>query len=154
MKTMLKLSVVLFCCFACSIAYAKPKVIHPIKTIPVGGTCPDGMVCVDTEGSITNSSTDCPSGNCVEGDLSVDGQVTILGALSADTISTTQTVDSVGVEYVVWSIKDLNGDVVAAQTVECSVLTDGGQVCVIHNYVMNDTPGTLSAATADSDGMD
>jgi hypothetical protein len=39
---------------------------------------------------------------------------------------------------------DSNGDVVASCTVECSVITDGSQVCQIHYYVMSDTAGTLT----------
>jgi hypothetical protein len=67
------------------------------------------------------------------GNLDVDGTVT-----SGDAISVVDT------EYPVWEAVDSNGDVVASSTVECSVLTDGSQVCQIHFYVMSDTPGTLT----------
>ena len=54
------------------------------------------------------------------------------------------TVAATGTEYLVWAIPDSNGDIVAMSTVECSVITDGSQVCQIHYWVMSDTAGTLT----------
>lgn len=59
-------------------------------------------------------------------------------------VLSTSTVSATGTEYVVWAIPDSNGDIVAMSTVECSVITDGSQVCQIHYWVMSDTAGTLT----------
>jgi hypothetical protein len=65
--------------------------------------------------------------------LTVEGSVTMGSPISAT-----------GTEYTIWEVKDSNGDIVAACTVECSNITDGSQVCQIHYYVMSDTAGTLT----------
>jgi hypothetical protein len=64
--------------------------------------------------------------------------------VSFGSLSVGTSISATGTEYTVWEIQDSNGDVVAACTVECSVITDGSQVCQIHYYVMSDTPGTLT----------
>ena len=66
------------------------------------------------------------------------------GGVTADSITVGDPISVVDTEYPVWEAVDSNGDVVASATVECSVITDGSQVCQIHYYVMSDTPGTLT----------
>ena len=66
------------------------------------------------------------------------------GNVTADSITVGDPISVVDTEYPVWEAVDSNGDVVASATVECSVITDGSQVCQIHYYVMSDTPGTLT----------
>jgi len=66
------------------------------------------------------------------------------GTVTADAFVSSEVISQTEVEYPVWEAVDSNGDVVASATVECSVITDGSQVCQIHYYVMSDTAGTLT----------
>ena len=66
------------------------------------------------------------------------------GDVTADSITVGDPISVVDTEYPIWEAVDINGDVVASATVECSVLTDGAQVCQIHYYVMSDIAGTLT----------
>jgi hypothetical protein len=65
-------------------------------------------------------------------------------SVTVGTVTIGDIITETGVEKNVWAATDSNGDTVASCTVECSVLTDGSQVCQIHFYVMSDTPGTLT----------
>jgi hypothetical protein len=71
---------------------------------------------------------------------------------SFDSVGVGSSISATSTEYTVWEILDSNGDVVASQTVECSNITDGSQVCQIHFWVMSDTAGTLTKEfTIDTD---
>lgn len=106
-----------------ALSFAVPPADDPGMTLTQDATsgCPDGRPCSDSSG---NSN--------------FPGSVTMESASVGDPISET------GVEKPWAEMRDLNGDVVASITVECSVLADGAQVCQIHFYVMSDTPGTLT----------
>ena len=53
-------------------------------------------------------------------------------------------VTSTGVEYEVLHVRAADDGKLGQITFECSVLTDGSEVCQWHFYVVSDTPGTLT----------
>ena len=89
---------------------------------------------IDIDGAISTHSSDTTD---VHGQTDMDNPV-------FDSVTVGDPISVVDTEYPVWEAVDSNGDVVASATVECSVITDGSQVCQIHYYVMSDTPGTLT----------
>ena len=94
---------------------------------------------IDIDGAISTHSSDTTD---VHGQTDMDNPT--FGTVTEDAFVSSEVISQTGVEYPVWEAMDSNGDVVASCTVECSVLTNGEQVCQIHYYVMSNTPGTLT----------
>lgn len=94
---------------------------------------------IDIDGAISTHSSDTTD---VHGQTDMDNPS--FGDVTADSITVGDPISVVDTEYPIWEAVDSNGDVVASATVECSVLTDGAQVCQIHYYVMSDIAGTLT----------
>jgi hypothetical protein len=83
----------------------------------------------DGTGSWVDDGTNTTTGR----DVVVGGSATF-----GDTITQT------GVEYDVLVIRAADDGELGKITFECSVLTDGSEVCQFHFYVVSDTPGTLT----------